>query len=91
MIPNDRYNHFFDIETGFPRPEPETVQPEQTQQSKQAQQTQQTELSQPEDNMIIRRNNGSEIKITSIHGRVLVREGTRVTVWDKEKFLDCNC
>ena len=48
-----------------------------------------TELSQPEDNMTIRRDNGSEIKITSIHGQVLVREGTRTTVWDKEKFLDC--
>lgn len=49
------------------------------------------ELSHPEDNMTIRRNNGSEIKITSIHGKVLVREGTRATVWDKEKFLDRIC
>ena len=49
------------------------------------------ELSHPEDNMTIRRSNGSEIKITSIHGKVLVREGTRATVWDKEKFLDRIC
>ncbi len=34
MIPNDRYNRFFDIETGLPRPEPGTEpiqQPQQTQ------------------------------------------------------------
>ena len=47
-----------------------------------------TELSQPEDNMIIRRSNGSEVKITSIHGQVFVREGTRTAVWDKETFLE---